>query len=228
MPRAARIVLPGLPHHITQRGNYRQKTFFRAEDYRLYLDLLGEYSRHFGVSILAYCLMPNHVHLIAIPHDTKALGRLFQRVHSDYARAVHLRLRRTGHLWQARYHSVPLDEEHFWASMVYVEQNPLRAGLVGDPAQWRWSSATAHLSGVKCPFLDLVVWREQHTPESWKRCLDLGLHDAALFERIREGTLTGRPIGSEDFLKRLELEFAVEARRKLPGRQALLVKVAVS
>ncbi len=172
--------------------------------------------------------MPNHVHLIATPHDTKALGQLFQRVHSDYARAVHLRLRRTGHLWQARYHSVPLDEEHFCASMVYVEQNPLRAGLVGDPVQWRWSSASAHLGGVTGSFLDLVAWREQHTPESWKRCLDMGLHGAALFERIREGTLTGRPIGSEEFLKRLELEFAVEARRKLPGRQALLAKVAVS
>ena len=133
------------------------------------------------------------MHLIATPHDTKALGRLFQRVHSDYDRSVHLRLRRTRHLWQARYHSVPLDEEHFWASMVYVEQNPLRAGLVGDPTH-----------------------------------LDLGLYDAALFECIREGTVTGRPIGCEDFLKRLELEFAVEARRKFPGRQPLQVKVAVS
>ena len=141
MPRTARIVLSGVPHHITQRGNYLQKTFFRAEDYRLYLDLLGEFSRHCGVSILAYCLMPNHVHLVATPHEPKALGRLLQRVHSDYARALrealHLRLRRTGHLWQARYHSVPLDVEHFWASMVYLEQNPLRAGLVEDPAQWR-------------------------------------------------------------------------------------------
>lgn len=228
MPRTARLVLPGLPHHITQRGNYRQKTFFRAEDYSLYLDLLGEYSRHYGVSILAYCLMPNHVHVVATPHNPKALGRLFQRVQSDYSRALHLRLRRTGHLWQSRYHSVPLDEEHFWASMVYVEQNPLRAGLVADPVQWPWSSAKAHLSGNKNSLLDLVVWQEKYTPESWKRCIDLGLWDASLLERIREGTLTGRPVGGEDFLKRLELEFGLEAKRKLAQRQTLQVKAVAS
>ena len=106
------MVIPDLPHHITQRGNYRQRVFLRDEDRRLYIDLLRESARHHGLSILAYCLMPNHVHLIAVPHKRTALARTLQRVHSEYARALHLRLRRTGHLWQARYSSVVMDEEH--------------------------------------------------------------------------------------------------------------------
>ena len=98
MPRPPRVVIPGLPHHVTQRGNYRQRVFFRDEDRRLYLHLLRDYSRHYGLSILAWCLMPNHVHLIAVPHRTAALARTLQRLHSEYARALHCRLRRTSRL----------------------------------------------------------------------------------------------------------------------------------
>ena len=203
VPRPPRLVLPGIPHHITQRGNYRQKTYFRAEDYQLYLDLLLDYSRHYGASILGYCLMPNHVHLVAIPHRPDSFARIFRRVHSEYARALHTRLRRVGHLWQARYHSVPLDEEHFWAAMVYVEQNPLRAGLVKQCEDWRWSSAKTHVTGSHSTLLDLIPWRERHTPETWKRCLELGLESTVLHERIREATLLGRPLGNETFLRLL-------------------------
>ena len=141
MPRPPRLVIPDLPHHITQRGNYRQQVFFRGEDRRLYLSLLTESSRHHGVSVLAWCLMPNHVHLIAVPRQSTSLARMLGRLHSEYARALHLRLRRTGHLWQARYCSFPMDDKHFWAAMVYVEQNPSRAGLVEKPWDWQWSSA---------------------------------------------------------------------------------------
>ncbi len=154
MPRPPRLVLPGLPHHITQRGNYRQKTFFRSEDYQLYLDLLQDYSRHHGVAILGYCLMPNHVHLVAVPHRADSLARTFRRVHAEYARAQHTRLRRVGHLWQARYYSAPMDEEHFWAALVYVEQNPLRAGIVKQSEECRWSSAPAHVDCRKSTLLD--------------------------------------------------------------------------
>lgn len=212
MPRCARIVLPGIPHHITQRGNYRQRIFFRAEDYRLYLDLLTEAARHHGVTILGFCLMPNHVHVIAVPHEPRALGRLFRGVHGDYARAVHIRLARRGHLFQARFQSVPMDEEHFWAALVYVEQNPVRAGLVEECGAWPWSSAREHLGEASRRLVDLVAWRGRHTPESWKLRLELGLRNAALLERIREGTRLGRPLGSEEFLERIESEFRVAAR----------------
>jgi len=123
MPRPPRLILPGLPHHITQRGNYRQQVFFRDEDRQLYLDMLKEYSRHYGAAIQAFCLMTNHVHLLVTPHDRDGLPRLLQRLHSEYARALHARLRRAGHLWQARYGSVVLDEKHFWSAMAYVQNS---------------------------------------------------------------------------------------------------------
>ena len=160
VPRPRRFVLPGFPHHTTQRGNYRQEVFLRDEDRRLYLDLLREFSRHHNVAIQAYCLMSNHVHLIAVPREPHSLSRLLQRVHSEYARALHLRLRRVGHLWQARFASVPLDESHFWAAMVYVEQNPVRAHMVEHPWDWSWSSARAHLENSDLGWLDLAACLE--------------------------------------------------------------------
>ncbi|MBX9602968.1 MAG: transposase [Bryobacteraceae bacterium] len=188
MPRVARIVIPGLPHHITQRGNYRQKIFFRSEDYRLYLNLLAEYARHYGVAILGYCLMPNHVHLILVPRNEQALGRLFRRLHGDYARAIHVRLRRKGHLFQARFQSVPMDEEHFRAAMVYVEQNPQRARLGTGALAERPSGPGAVAATV-------------HARE-------LGLADAAMLQRIREATALGLPLGREEWLQRIEEDFS--------------------
>jgi putative transposase len=219
MPRAQRVIIPDLPHHITQRGNYRQQVFYREADRTLYLQLLKEYSRHYGVAIQAYCLMRNHVHLIATPHDRKGLSRLLQRLHSEYARNLHCRLRRVGHLWQARYGSVAMDEEHLWAAMVYVEQNPPRAGLVSDSWDWKWSSARAHLSDDDQGWLDLLQWRKQFQPESWKRCLTLGLADAMLVERIREGTRFGWPLGSDSFLDEIEQLHGLRTRRSRPGRK---------
>jgi putative transposase len=211
MPRPARLVLPGIPHHITQRGNYRQKTFFRAEDYRLYLQLLKDYSRRHGVAILGYCLMPNHVYLVAVPQRTDSFARTFGRVHAEYARAIHMRLRRVGHLWQARYGSAPLDEKHFWTAMLYVEQNPVRARLVEHAEQWKWSSAQAHLKGEDGGLLDLVPWRARHTPETWKSSLDNGLHCTALAERIRDATERGHPLGDEAFVKQVREQWKARA-----------------
>ena len=164
-------------HYVTQRGNYRQQVFFRDEDRRLYLSLLRDHSQHFGISVLAWCLVPNHVHLIATPHHPKALAQALRQLHSDYARALHLRLGRRGHLWQARYHSVPLDEPHRWAVRVYVEQNPTRGGLAAQPWEWRWSSAQAHVGMADHGLLDTALWRRHYTGEAWRRCLEFGLAD---------------------------------------------------
>jgi putative transposase len=221
MARPPRVVIPGHPHHVTQRGNYRQKVFFNEQDRRLYLDWLRRYSRHYGVAVHAFCLMNNHVHLIVTPHDQSGLARLMQRLHSEYARATHLRLCRVGHLWQARYGSVAMDEKHLWAAMVYVEQNPLRAGLVQAAEDWKWSSARAHLAGV-CGddqgWLDFVDWRKRFDADSWKRMLELGLTDGLMIERLRQATRDGHPLGSEDFLERLEHESGRSLRR--PSAQA--------
>jgi putative transposase len=218
MPRPPRFVLPGFPHHVTQRGNYRQEIFFRDEDRRLYLDLVREFSLRYGVAIQAYCLMSNHVHLIAVPEQAHSLGRMLQRVHGEYARGVHLRLRRVGHLWQARFNSVPLDEPHFWAAMVYVEQNPVRARLVEHAWDWSWSSAQAHTKDCEEGWLDLARWRSQHTPGSWTRRLELGVADHAMLERIREATLHGRPLGDDSFLQQIERDFNIRPRRGKLGR----------
>jgi putative transposase len=218
MPRPPRFVLPGFPHHVTQRGNYRQEVFLRNEDRCLYLDLLREFSLRYGVGIQAYCLMSNHVHLIAVPQHPHSLARMLQRVHSEYARSVHLRQRRVGHLWQARFGSVPLDEPHFWAAMVYVEQNPVRAHLVERAWDWSWSSAQAHVKDCEEGWLDLSRWRSEHTPESWKCRLELGTADHAMLERIRAATLHGWPLGDDSFLQQIEQDFNIQPRRGKPGR----------
>ena len=220
MPRPVRFVVPGIPHHVTQRGNYRQPTFLQEADYHLYIRLLREYSRHFGVAVQAYCMMPNHVHLILTPQRKESLGRVLQRLHSDYARALHIQHGRVGHLWQARFYSTPMDDAHFWQAMVYVEQNPQRAKLVERCWDWRWSSARAHLGGADDGFLDLAEWRRRHTPESWKQRLELGLRDAELLDRIREATGKGWPLGSEEFLATVTHELGRPAKRGVPGRRA--------
>jgi putative transposase len=172
--------------------------------------------------------MSNHVHLIAVPRGPHSLSRMLQRVHSEYARSLHLRLRRVGHLWQARFGSVPLDEPHFWAAMVYVEQNPTRAGMVEYPWDWTWSSAGAHLEDCDQEWLDLSAWRSRHTPATWKRCLELGVADHSVIERIREATANGWPLGNDEFLQRIEGEFQIQPRRGKAGRPRKPAQVATS
>jgi putative transposase len=217
MPRPPRLIVPGLPHHITQRGNYRQDVFYRDEDRQSYLHMLEKYSRQYGIAIQAFCLMSNHVHLVATPQDRDGLPRLLQRLHSEHARALHWRLQRTGHLWQARYGCVVLDECHFWTAMIYVEQNPVRAGLVDHAGAWRWSSAAAHLKSAGEAWLDLSAWRSRFNVESWNRCLQLGLADAQMEERLREATRSGWPLGSDEFLDRLERDMHAKVRKAKPG-----------
>ncbi|MBE7541929.1 MAG: transposase [Solibacteraceae bacterium] len=185
------------PNAVTTAKPYTSAPKTTASD----LQLLKDDSRHHGVAILGYCLMPNHVHLIAVPQQKDSFARTFRRVHAEYARAVHMRLRRVGHLWQARYGSAPMDEKHFWAVMLYVEQNPVRARLTEHAEQWKWSSAQARVKGADAGLLDLVPWRARHTPESWKLYLDKGLRDAAFIERIRDATQRGQPLGDEAFVK---------------------------
>lgn len=209
MPKIKRIVVPGEPHHITQRGNYRQRVFFRERDYEDYLGLVGKFAEAEGVRILAYCLMPNHVHLIAVPEEVDSLHRAFERIQGDYARNIHVRLHRKGHFWEGRYRSVPMDNEHFWAAMVYIERNPLSAGLVKRAEEWRWSSAQFRLCGIEQPYLNLSYWREKYTARQWRKRLEIGLTDAAMLERIELATLRGIPLGNRDYLSRLEREFGI-------------------
>src|SRR5437870_11094383 len=130
MPRLARVVIPGHPHHVTQRGNGRARTFFDDGDYALYRDLLGASCRAADVEVWAYCLMPNHVHLILVPSDPDGLRAALGETHRRYTRHVNLREGWRGYLWQGRFASFPMDEAHLLAGARYVELNPVRARLV--------------------------------------------------------------------------------------------------
>ena len=143
----ARVVVPGIPHHVTQRGNRRQDTFFRDADYREYLYHMAEWCNRCGVEVWAYCLMRNHVHLIVVPESEDGLRRAIGEAHRRYTRYVNFREGWKGHLWQGRFASFPMDEEWLIAAARYVELNPVRAGLVRRAGEYRWSSALAHLSG---------------------------------------------------------------------------------
>ena len=136
MPRIARYVAPGVAHHITQRGTGRQLVFKSRADRRVYLDLLREQARFTDVLVLAYCLMPNHIHLIAVPFDEDSLAVLLRRVHGRFAQYFNARRARCGHLWQNRFYSCPTGPAHLWPALRYVESNPVRAGLVKSQADW--------------------------------------------------------------------------------------------
>ena len=148
MARMARVVAAGVPHHITQRGNNRQDIFLLDDDRRFYLDTLRERSQRYGVTLLGYCLMTNHVHLVAIPERPDSLARALGQSHSRYAQRFNRRYGRSGHLWQNRFYSCPLGRTHLVRALLYGDLNPVRAGLVGRAEEYPWSSARAHLDGV--------------------------------------------------------------------------------
>src|SRR5258708_2652033 len=141
MPRRPRSVIPGIAHHITQRGNNRQPVFHSPENRRLHLDLLAHQNARCAVRLLGYCLMTNHVHLVAVPEHEDSLARALGRVHSEYALALNRAEGRSGHLWQNRFFSCPLDESHLRAALRYTDLNPVRAGLAEMPSDWPWPSA---------------------------------------------------------------------------------------
>src|SRR2546429_8255073 len=147
MARLARVVIPGLPHHVTQRGNGGARTFFSDQDYAFYCELLAEHCRAAEVEVWAWCLMPNHVHLILVPSDPDGLRRALARVHRHYAGTIQARRKRSGHFWQGRVGAVAMDEAHLAAALRYVSLNPVRARLVERAQDWRWASARAPFRG---------------------------------------------------------------------------------
>ncbi len=214
MARLARLVIPGLPHHVTQRGNRRQQTFFNDGDYAAYLELMAEWCREEGVEIWSYCLMPNHVHLIAVPKTEDGLRRAIGEAHRRYTRRINFREKWRGYLWQGRFASFIMDEPYLLAAARYVELNPVRAKLVDRAREWPWSSAKAHLSGrddrlVKvAPLLAMVG--------DWKAFLRSALPEEELRD-LREHGRTGRPLGSSAFLDRLESLVGRVLKPQKPG-----------
>lgn len=200
MARLARAVFPGHPHHVTQRGNGRAQTFFSDQDYALYRDLLAEHAAAAGVEVWAWVLMPNHVHLILVPGDADGLRRALSAVHRRYAGHVHARMKRTGHFWQGRFGCVAMDEAHLGGALRYVALNPVRAKLVEQASDWRWSSVHAHL-GAEDGVTAVAPVLERYP--DFAEFIASGEEDE-MSMRLRRAETVGRPIGSEGFLRDLE------------------------
>ena len=202
MARLPRLVLPGHPYHVTQRGNRRQPTFFGDEDYVLYRDLLAEAADKAGAEIWCYCLMPNHVHLIVVPSDEDGLRRTFADAHRRYTGFINARHRWTGHLWQGRFGAAVMDETHLAHAMRYVSLNPVRAKLVDRAEDWQWSSVRAHLAGEDDELVRVAAALERYG--SFADFLGTPAHYADAWRALRQSETTGRPLGSADWIEALE------------------------
>jgi len=202
MARLARLVIPGLPHHVTQRGNRRGTTFFEAGDYALYLDLLSDAAARARTEVWAYCLMPNHVHLILVPSDEDGLRRTLADLHRRYTGFVNARARTTGHLWQGRYGSVAMDEGHLLNAVRYVSLNPVRARLVERARDWAWSSVRAHLAGTDDTVVRVAPVLER--VGNFAGFLAEPFDENAAYAALRRAETIGRPIGDAAWLTALE------------------------
>lgn len=218
MPRAARIVVPGIPHHVTQRGNRRQQTFFSDADYGRYLGLIAKGCREAKAEVLAWCLMPNHVHLVLVPSTQGGLADALAGAHQCYSWLVNRRNGWQGHLWQSRFYSCPLDDAHVVAAVRYVELNPLRARLVATPEQWRWSSTRGRVSGNGDDLIDGERPPALRNVGDWLAFLAEGLDDETA-ERLRAHQRTGAALGAAEFLAHIEALIGRSVRRRPRGRQ---------
>jgi len=226
MPGRARVVIAGCPHHVTQRGNRRQNVFFSDSDRTVYISLMRKYFCLSHLQLAGYTLMTNHVHHIPIPEFANSLAKGLRLLHQDFSRWQNIQQNVTGHLWQNRFFSCPLDEDHFWKALRYVELNPVRAGLVRDAWEWPWSSARAHITGVDdSGLLNMEMWGSRFDGNSWKEFLKEGL-TASDRDHIRMATRTGRPLGTDDFVRQLEKLTGRSLRPRKPGPKSRLSGVS--
>ena len=228
MPRLARTVATGFAHHITQRGNNRQAIFFVDDDRLVYLDYLKQNSDKYSLELFGYCLMTNHIHIVAIPHHEDSLAKAIGRTNFRYTQYINRFHKRSGHLWQSRFYSCALDERHFFTAMKYVELNPVRAKLCRMPWRYDWSSAGVHID-KKCEseLLNLSNWYEMISARQWRNALLDGIDDSQVMH-LRRNTHTGRPLGNDGFMSKLE-KFLGRRIRPLPvGRPKKNAKKKVS
>jgi putative transposase len=204
MARFPRVVATGAAHHITQRGNARRDVFFTDSDRRIYLDLLGDACRLHRLDLHGYCLMPNHVHLIAVPERPDSLPLAMKAVHGRYASYLNARQIATGHVWQGRYYSCPLDQYHLWEALRYTELNPVRAGMIERAEDYHWSSAASHCRPHDGDTLiQYDLWWTRFTAASWREFLQARPSEE-LVKELRESTHAGRPLGVPQFVQAWE------------------------
>jgi len=206
MARFARVVATGLPHHVTQRGNARRIIFESDADRLVYLQLLQSNCESYALSVLGFCLMSNHVHLIVVPESAEAMALALRHAHGRYASYLNARHGNSGHVWQGRYYSCPLDTGHLWAALRYTERNPVRAGMVAAPDLYHWSSTALHCGQKHAPIplhLDVELWQASWNAASWREFVGQADADREI-QTLRASTHTGRPLGAPEFVKTLE------------------------
>ncbi len=222
MPRSPRIVLPDMPHHVVQRGNRRQPIFFDDEDRRFYRDLLSSTCAEQGVRCLAWCLMDNHVHLVLVPPVADALRAIFARVHTVYAQRMNRNHGLSGHLFQGRFSSYPMDNAHLMVAVRYIENNPVKAGMVKQAEEWRWSSAQAHVNGVEDRLTDSGALGKYVA--NWRAMLALGLEAADWDEKVEVALRSGRPLAEPAWLENMNEHAGVSLLTPRRGRPRMTTK----
>ena len=214
MPRIARAVAAHYPHHVTQRGNNRADVFYDNEDRTYYLKTLKNYCQQWRVTIWAYCLMNIHVHLLAVPASEESLARCIGRTNLLYTQYANRKYKRSGRLWQNRFFSTIVeDDPYVWAVVRYIELNPVKAQQVKKPADYPWSSCRANSSGKGDELVSGHDWLDDSSRRGYRKFLQQ--IDAEIEHKIRVATSTGRPLGGEAFIKKLERKLS---RRLLPGK----------
>ena len=217
MPRIARIIAAGYPHHITQRGNNRATVFFDDEDRQTYLNLLSRYANRYHISIWAYCLMGNHIHLLAVPETEIALSRGIGLTNLMYTQHLNRKLKQSGRIWQNRFSSCVVEnDQYLWSVARYIERNPLKVALARSAELYRWSSAKAHIIGTNDPLLDATPWLSPQARSAYAEFVRN--EDAETDNAIRRATKTGRPYGTDQFIDQLEFRINQPLRPKKPGR----------
>ena len=224
MARVSRFVLENVVHHVVARGVNRQRIFETGYEKNKYLKRFAKVAEEEKVLVHGFCLMDNHVHWLLTPATPKGLARLFQRVHTWWAVVFNRKHRRTGHLFQNRYHSSPLDEQHYWEALRYVELNPKKAGLVRHAGDCEFSSARQHLTGRLELRINLVPvkTRKRLSIADWR--VFLRTSDAQKERLIRRASATSRPCGSDDWISKIESEHNRRLAWLPPGRPAVSTK----
>ena len=216
MAREARLVIPGVPHHVVLRARRGKALFFDDLDRRRYLDLLTGYAASHRLQVRAWCLMPDHVHLVAVPKEAGSLAAALMPLQSHYSAYLRRTRKNRGIVWAGRFASCPLDRRHAWEAIRFIERNPLRAGLVLRPDRYPWSSAGGHAGLRKDPLLSGGL-EVRGKAENWVKWLRAG-EDAAMVETIRASSRTGRPAGNAAFIARLEKLTGRSLRARKVGR----------
>ena len=216
MARIARVVAPGIGHHITQRGVRSINIFRGAEDKKYYIKLLSELSWQEGLEIHAYCLMDNHVHLLAVPKTESSIRKAIGETHRLYTRKINFEQKVRGHLFQERFFSCPLSDSHYIAAARYIERNPVRAKMCKLAWDYEFSSAKYHVGKILTdPLLTKRDWHFNN--KEWQEFL---LEESVEIDVIRKCTKTGRPVGDKEFVKKLEGEVGRSLCLKKPGPRA--------